>query len=166
MELLPNNPYLLAVVILTLLNAGAVALLAFWFRRYQKKQRALLAGEEVANLEDLVLKHKKLLSSHNKNLRELGQILEELVEKNKLNLQKAGLVRFNPFAETGGNMSFSLALLDGQNNGIVISSLHSREATRIYAKPVEHGQSKYQLTDEERQAIEQANQKSNIKIQN
>ena len=166
MELLPNNPYLLALAILTLLNAGLVALLAFWFWRYQKKQRALLAGEEVANLEDLVLKHKKLLSSHNKNLRELGQILEELVEKNKLNIQKAGLVRFSPFAETGGNMSFSLALLDGQNNGIVISSLPSREGPRIYAKPVEHGQSKYQLMDEERQAIEQANQKSNIKIQN
>lgn len=124
----------------------------------------LLAGGESQNLQEIVLKQKKTLLVHNKNLKELGKILAELVEQNKWNLQKVGVVRFNPFADTGGNISFALALLDRENNGIVISSLHSREGTRIYAKPIEKGKSTFHLTDEEMEAIDEANKKLNIKF--
>lgn len=154
-----NNPYLLAVAILTLSNLVLLGMLFWQFRIYRKKQRDLLKGEEIPDLEEITLKHKKQLAVHNKNLKELGNILAELVEGNRLNIQRIGVVRFNPFADTGSNMSFALALLDGQNNGIVISSLHSREGTRIYAKPIENGASKYTLMDEEKDAIEQANAK-------
>ncbi|MGB9680719.1 MAG: DUF4446 family protein, partial [Minisyncoccia bacterium] len=71
-------------------------------------------------------------------------------------IQKIGLIRFNPFADTGGNQSFALALLNNFNNGVVISSLHGREGTRIYAKPVIAGKSKYNLSTEEIKAIEKA----------
>ncbi len=159
MEVILNNPYLLGAVVLTVGNTVLLIVLTWRFSRYQKKQTELLKGEEVGNLQEIVLKHKKLLVSHNKNLRELGEILEELVENNKFNIQKVGIVRFNPFADTGGNISFALALLDSHNNGIVISSLHGREGTRIYAKPLEQGKSKYNLADEEREAIAKANAK-------
>lgn len=157
-----NNPLILVLSVLTVLNVMFLAIFYLQFRAYRKRQKELFAGEEVASFEELVLKHKKTLASHHKNLRELGKILEELVENNRLNIQKVGMVRFNPFAETGGNMSFSIALLDGRDNGIVISSLHGREGTRIYGKPLEMGQARYPLTDEEKEAIEQANQKINI----
>lgn len=67
-------------------------------------------------------------------------------------------MRFNPFSQTGGNQSFSLALLDGNNDGIVISSLHNREETRVYAKIVKKGESEKEMpfSDEEREAIRQA----------
>ncbi|MCJ7827770.1 DUF4446 family protein, partial [Patescibacteria group bacterium] len=72
-------------------------------------------------------------------------------------LQKVGTVRFNPFAETGGNQSFCLALLDLENSGIVISSLHSRESTRIYAKPVQKGKKQdFAFSEEEQRAIDKA----------
>lgn len=157
MEDVLNNPYFLGAAVLTLGNTVLLIILAWRFSRYQKRQTELLKGEEVGNLAEIVLKHKKLLVSHNKNLRELGEILAELVENNKFNIQKVGMVRFNPFEGTGGNMSFALALLDGQDNGIVISSLHSREGTRIYAKPLQGGQSKYNLTQEEKEAMAKAN---------
>ena len=68
-----------------------------------------------------------------------------------------GLVRYNPFAETGGDQSFCLSLLDGNNNGLVISSLHSRENTRIYAKPVKKGKAaNYDLSTEEKEAVKKA----------
>lgn len=124
--------------------------------QYRKRQAALLDGEDPGKLADIVARQKQVIASHQKHLRELGKILEELVEQNRLHVQKVGIVRFNPFADTGGNMSFSLALLNADKNGIVISSLHSREGTRIYAKPVEKGESKHHLTDEERQAIAEA----------
>src|SRR3989338_1492586 len=153
-----NNPYfILAVGIVSIIN---VLLLIWLFLRlcdFGMQHSQLVAGEEVPSIEEIVLKHKKTLATHNKNLKELGKILEELVENNKLNIQRAGVVRFNLFAETGGNMSFAIALLDGKNNGIVISSLHGREGTRVYAKSVAGGKSQSRLTEEEEQAIKQAN---------
>ncbi|PJC28376.1 hypothetical protein CO054_00495 [Candidatus Shapirobacteria bacterium CG_4_9_14_0_2_um_filter_39_11] len=70
---------------------------------------------------------------------------------------KIGLVRFNPFPGTGGDQSFCLSILDGEGSGLVISSLHSRETTRIYAKPVKKGKAAgYELSTEEKQAIKNA----------
>ena len=158
MPFLPDNPYLATSLLLGVLNIILLAIFFWQFRVYQKRQNELVKGEEIPNLAEIVLKHKKTLATHNKNLKELGKILEELVENNQLNIQRAGVVRFNPFVETGGNLSFAIALLDGKNNGIVISSLHSREGTRVYAKSIEHGESQSRLTEEEEQAIKQANQ--------
>ncbi len=73
-------------------------------------------------------------------------------------LQGIGLVRFRAFEDTGGDQSFSLALTDGEGNGVVISALYGREATRIYAKPVQKWLSTKVLTDEEAQALEEARQ--------
>ncbi len=151
-----NNPYFIGLAVLGLINLFLLAILFRQFRKYSKLHADLLRGEQVSNLEDLVLQHKKTLANHYKNLNELGKILEELVESRKRNIQKVGFVRFNPFADAGGNMSFTLALLDGRDSGIVISSLYGREGTRIYAKNLEKGQSKYHLTEEEKQAIAKA----------
>jgi hypothetical protein len=71
-------------------------------------------------------------------------------------LQRVGLVRYNPFEETGGNQSFALALLDAKGDGIVVSSLHARAGTRVYAKTVAGGQSEAALSDEESEAVRQA----------
>jgi len=70
--------------------------------------------------------------------------------------QKLGLIRFNPFNETGGNNSFSLVLLDGKNNGWVMTGLHTRERTRLYVKPIKNLKSEYELSDEEKKALEKA----------
>ena len=69
-------------------------------------------------------------------------------------------MRFNPFEDTGGDQSFALALLDRENNGIIISSLYGREGTRVYAKAVDHGTPKHAISEEEREALERASRKS------
>jgi hypothetical protein len=71
-------------------------------------------------------------------------------------LQKLADVRFNPFQDSGGDQSFALALLDQGGTGIVISSLHGRAESRIFAKQVTNGRSKHALSDEEQQAIRAA----------
>jgi hypothetical protein len=81
-----------------------------------------------------------------KKIASLGAIAES-------GLYKKGFVRYNPFGDVGGNQSFSLALIDGTGNGYVISSIHSREGTRVYAKTVEAGGSEYNLSEEEKKAI-------------
>jgi len=70
--------------------------------------------------------------------------------------QRIGIVRFNPFEDTGGNQSFALALLDAAGNGWVLSSLHARSGTRVYAKAIHEGRSDGALSDEEAAAIKQA----------
>ncbi len=95
--------------------------------------------------DSLDKEHKDLLSR-------VGVIESELPK----NIQKIGLVRYNPFSDAGGDQSFALALLNEQNDGIVLSSLYGREMNRVYSKPIEKGTSKYQLSDEEKQAIQNA----------
>jgi hypothetical protein len=71
-------------------------------------------------------------------------------------VQHVGLVRYNPFQDTGGDQSFALALLDKQGDGVVISSLHSRTMTRFYAKPIKAGIAVVSLSEEEVKAVQQA----------
>ena len=68
-------------------------------------------------------------------------------------LGRVGLVRFNPFDDTGGNQSFALAMLDGRGDGFVVSSLHARAGTRVYAKAIAGGTSEAALSDEEGEAV-------------
>lgn len=83
--------------------------------------------------------------------------LKDLSLQSKTHIQKLGFIRYNPFPQTGGNQSFSLSLLDDQDTGFVLSSLHSRDITRLYAKTIKNGQSQgFQLSKEERQAIKNA----------
>ena len=70
--------------------------------------------------------------------------------------QRVGLVRYNPFEETGGNQSFALALLDANGDGWVLSSLHARSGTRVYAKAIKGGRAEAGLSAEETEAIRQA----------
>ena len=91
-----------------------------------------------------------------KDFERISQELESLKREGKLSIQKVGVVRFNPFSEVGSDQSFSIALLDGNDSGVVITSLYSREGNRTYGKPVKNGQSEYLLSAEEREAIEKA----------
>ena len=90
------------------------------------------------------------------NVEKLFQEIEEMKEKNKLSVQKLGMVRYNPFSEVGGDQSFSIALLDENNDGLVITSLYTREGNRLYGKPIKAGTSQYSLSQEEKKAIESA----------
>ena len=70
--------------------------------------------------------------------------------------QKVGLVRYNAFKDTGSDLSFALAVLDDFNNGVVLNGIYARDCSNIYAKPIENGESKYVLSNEEKEAIYKA----------
>jgi uncharacterized protein YoxC len=108
--------------------------------------------KEPENLKD-VLSHLKVLEE---KVAGLTQSLGLLEKKNIKNIQKVALIRFNPFAESGGDLSFSLAMLDAENNGLVVTSHYTRDNNRVYAKPVKGGISSYALSKEEKEAIKKA----------
>ena len=87
----------------------------------------------------------------------------QTLDKNLENcIQKIGIVRYNAFKDTGSDLSFAVALLDEKNNGVVFNGIYSREMSNIYAKPVENGNSKYTLSNEETEAIEKAVKSINL----
>ena len=108
--------------------------------------------KEPENLKEILAQFKDL----EENFEKISQDLENFKKESLLSLQKVGTVRFNPFSEVGGDQSFSIALLDGNDDGVVITSLYSREGNRVYGKPIKAGQSEYSLSKEEKEAIEKA----------
>ncbi|NLH87206.1 MAG: DUF4446 family protein, partial [Firmicutes bacterium] len=82
--------------------------------------------------------------------------LQRLEDAALNHIQKVGVVRYDAFDGIGGEQSFSVALLDANANGVVVSGLSGREDTRVYAKPVRNGRSAHTLSDEEIQAIARA----------
>ena len=91
-----------------------------------------------------------------KRLERLEEINEKLTGQLNSSLQKVGLVRFNPFKEIGGNQSFSIAVLDADNNGFVLTSHYGKESNRVYTKPIGNGKSSYSLSSEEEKAVRKA----------
>jgi hypothetical protein len=123
-----------------------------------KKNLALLwKGKTGTDIESLLVQQIADLKLLDQEIQELFEISNRLRELGLKSIHKFSVLRFNPFKEVGSNQSFSLALLDGKNNGAVISSLHTREGTRVYAKPIKNAEADgFPLTDEERQVIQEA----------
>lgn len=125
--------------------------------RIRKNQQKLFLGKNGADLEKTILEHAKNIKELDRDIQDLYGISNQIHNLAKKSVHKVGIVRFNPFKDLGGDQSFSVAFLDGENSGVVISALHSREGNRIYSKPVEKRKAvKYPLTDEEQEAIKRA----------
>lgn len=92
-----------------------------------------------------------------KDIENLQKRCDTIEKDSTFHLQKFGLLRFNPFHDTGGDQSFILSLLDGNNTGVVISSLYSRSGARWYAKKVILGKGvEHELSEEEKKTIKEA----------
>lgn len=140
--------------------AGVAVGLAAWLfvrlRRLERRYRLLMTGASGGNLEAILEEHIRRVQEATARVEELNLLVMRLERNNRSHLQRLGFLRFNPFRDTGGDQSFALALADEGGNGVIISSLHSREVTRVYAKPLVGWQTNYPLTDEEQQAIARA----------
>lgn len=143
-----------------IISGGSVLLLLILFLFYQvftlKKRLTRFLRNGDKDLEELLSSQVEQTDQQQKQIDDLLERVESLEEISEITFQKAGLVRFNPFKQTGGDQSFSIALLNAENDGFVITSLFGREENRVYAKPIEQGESKYSLTEEEQQALDQA----------
>lgn len=116
----------------------------------------LTKGVEVTDLKKVLEKVLAEGEVTSKKISEIVKRIDYLEEDGKLHVQKVGLVRFNPFKELGGDHSFSLAILDAQDSGIVITSLHTRDRTRVYMKDIVKGKSSTELSAEENRALSNA----------
>lgn len=119
----------------------------------QKLRKTFFEGKNGAQLEEFIVNQNKKINELAAQTTYIEEALSNMRESQKLALQKMGVVRYNPFQDNGGNLSFSIALMDEHNNGVVITSMHGRESSRVYAKPIKSGVSEFSLTEEEKNAI-------------
>ena len=142
------------VILIGMIWLGA---LTFLYLRLLKSINSLLEGTSKRNLVEIL---EKTLIDVQVSRKDIDLLLKrcDTIEKSGLTyIQRVGLVRFNPFKDTGGDQSFILSLVDAHNSGIVISGLYSRSGTRWYAKKVVNGRGhEHTLTEEEKEAIKLA----------
>lgn len=151
-----------------LIAAGAyllTLLLAIWslvqYAGMARRQKKLLRGTDGVSLERML---RDQIDSTSDVRREIAGAAEKGASNEaalRLCLQRVGVVRYNAFPDIGGEQSFSVALLDTENSGVVLSGLFSRNDMRVYAKPITSGASPVTLTDEERKAISSAGASNN-----
>jgi hypothetical protein len=142
-----------AVVLILLL---VLVLQARRIGRLRRRLDLLTRGEEGRSLDAVLDAHLDKVYAVARELDELQARAAVQEAVGRRSIQRVGLVRFNPFEDTGGNQSFALALVDGVGAGFVVSSLHSRTGTRVYAKAVLDGRSDGALSEEESEALRRA----------
>jgi len=125
----------------------------------QKKRYDYFMGSNRRPTHNLEMKIEEYFETSKKIESQYSKLLDMVTDMDKTDkskIQKVGLIRYNPFDEMGGNLCFALALLDGNDNGVVLNGIHSRTGSFTYAKPIEMGVSTYMLSEEELKAVEVA----------
>lgn len=163
MEILKSDIFVLLFACITLILLVGFIIMIAKLSSINKKYRTFLQklgnGKDITeDLENYMYRVERV----EKQNAEISQYIKNLDEDLTKCIQKVGIIRYNAFKDTGSDLSFTLALLDENNNGVVLNGIYSREMSNIYAKPVQNGQSSYTLSAEEKQAINKAIESANV----
>lgn len=145
---------IMLVLVVTVIAQGAK------LRTMRRKYETMMAGSGVEDLEGLLLDLKNQNEMLEEELSEQKTLLKATQVKIREMKSNIAMKRYNAFGERGNDLSFSLAILDDDNNGIVLTSLYNRENSYIYSKPLQNGQSQYALSPEEKEVITLALQRT------
>jgi hypothetical protein len=155
-----DEPTLSLLVVALVVAVVVLGLWVAWLQRSEallrRRLRRVLPEGESGGVDEILDRQLKRIDGLTERVDALNKLHHELESLSQRTIQKVGVIRYNPFADTGGDQSFAIAMLDSLGNGVVLSSLHSRTDTRVFAKPVQGGRSRYQLSDEEQDAIKKA----------
>lgn len=132
--------------------------------KFQKAYLSLQSFMDGNSLDKLLGEYLSEAAQLRKGLKDSEQRIEKTEAKLRASLDRTEVIRFNAFENMGSDLSFALALLDQEGNGVVLSSINSREESRVYAKPLTKGESSYHLSEEEKKVITKAKNKEIMKI--
>lgn len=158
-----NSGILLFALGLGMLVLFILCIILFVKLNNQTKRYDLFTGSKRRPSQNLEMKIEEYYLTSKAIEEKYGKLLDMVSDMDstmRSNIQKVGIIRYNPFDEMGGNLCFALALLDGEDNGVVINGIHSRTGSFTYAKPIALGVSTYMLSDEELRAVEMAKEQA------
>ena len=122
-------------------------------KSYDKFMKKLGKGE---NIEEMLKNHLEKVEFVHKQNEEILDYCRKIDNDFGKTISKIGIIRYSAFKDTGSDLSFTLALLNKHNDGVVLNGIYSREMSNIYAKPIKNAESTYTLSNEEKQAIQKA----------
>ena len=157
MEILKKDEFILAmaIIMVVLLVTTIIMLIRFSLlnSRYKNFMKKIGTGKNIEEDLETYMYRVDKVERQNAEISNKVQIIGKDLQKC---IQKVGMVRYSAFKDTGSDLSFTLALLDENNDGVVLNGIYSREISNIYAKPVTNGTSTYTISDEEAKAIQKA----------
>jgi hypothetical protein len=148
-----DNIFFLAFFVLT---GIAILLGAVWVISTEKRLKRFFLGKKAKDLEDTIISLEDDISKLKKAKEEAGKDIVLINKKLKKSIRGLETIRFNPFSDQGSNQSFAIGMLDEDGDGVVISSLYSRERMSVFAKPIKNNKSEYDLSSEEKEALRKA----------
>lgn len=155
----------ISILVLTSIVMNVICLIYIMFlkNKYINYIKKLGKGE---NLTEMLKAYINNVEEIKRDNEEIKAYYTTLVGDIDSCVQKVGLVRYNAFRDVGSDLSFALALLDRNDDGVVLNGLFGSDSSNIFAKPIKSGCSKYQLSEEEKEAINIAEQSKNFYMKN
>ena len=152
---------MLGLVLLVLVLIIIMCVNAVKMKKLKKRFEKFMSKEDV-NLEELLVQYTKKLNVLLQNEKEMQTSIEHMEKVVKNCVQKVGVVRYQAIQNMGADLSYTVALLDENNDGVVFNGIYGRDGCYTYAKPIKDGKSSYNLSEEELQAIEKAIKKASM----
>lgn len=146
----------IALSIVSIILAVVLIIVLCKLKTLKRRVDSLTRGKDTESLEDIIVSYLERVESLEEGEEITRAALNAIKDNLKITYQKTGLVKYDAFREMSGALSYSLALLDKENNGVLISSMYSREGCYTYAKEIIKGESKINLSEEEAEALKQA----------
>jgi hypothetical protein len=134
----------------------AILISVIWMIRTEKRLKRFFSGKKAKDLEENIIILEDNISKLKSAKEKIEKDIEEINKKLKKSIRGLETIRFNPFKDQGSNQSFAVGMLNEDGDGVVFSSLYSRERMSVFAKPVKNGKSEYELTAEEKEVLKKA----------
>lgn len=122
----------------------------------EKRLKKIFQGKNGKSLEDIIMDMQNRINTNQAYTENNKASIDVLNSQMKKRIRNIKTMRFKPFEDAGSTQSFAIAMVDDEQNGVVISSLYTRERMSVFAKPITNGKSEYELTNEEKSVLESA----------
>ena len=144
------------LLVFFILTGIAILMMVIWIIITEKRLKKLFLGKKAKDLEDTIISLGQDIVNLKKAKDDMQKDVTTINTKLKKSIRGLEIIRFNPFPDQGSNQSFAIGMLNEEGDGVVFSSLYSRERMSIFAKPIKNNKSEYELSTEEKEALEKA----------
>lgn len=142
--------------ILIYILSGVIIILLIWIATLERRLKKFFAGTKAKSLEGVMIQISKQISELKNTQIEINKHLDTVDKRLNKSIRSVEMIRFNPFVDAGSNQSFAIAFLNDESDGVVMSSLYARDRMSIFAKPINKGESEFELTVEEKEVLDKA----------
>lgn len=144
------------LIVTTIVLFLVVIVQAKAINRLEKRYRRFMRGMDNKNLEELINSYLDKIDKASEECKSVKELYKSLEDRLNVCIQKTAIIRYRAFEDVGSDLSFSVALLDYKDNGIIITGIYGRNESTTYAKPIDKGISRYELSEEEEHVLKEA----------